>query len=199
MTPTAVLAAAVLLAAVAGAALFAAEPSSNPAAGTGAAADAAGDARTTPSGLKIIAVKAATPDDALARKGDLVFVHYTGRLTDGKKFDSSLDRNEPIDFILGTGKVIKGWDEGLEGMASAKSASSSSRPNSATANAAPAAASSPPTRPWSSTSNSSASSATSERPRAGHAAAHTHAACGPVGDSRGFRINLQRLRRQPYL
>ena len=55
-------------------------------------------------------------EGAVATKGKTVSVHYTGRLTDGTKFDSSYDRGQPIDFPLGGGVVIKGWDQGIEGM-----------------------------------------------------------------------------------
>ena len=69
---------------------------------------------TTSSGLKYVDEKVGEGEEA--KSGNVVEVHYTGRLTDGTKFDSSLDRNQPFAFKLGAGQVIKGWDEGVAGM-----------------------------------------------------------------------------------
>lgn len=54
--------------------------------------------------------------DRVTKKGDTISVHYVGTLTDGTKFDSSVDRGTPFDFQLGAGMVIAGWDQGLLGM-----------------------------------------------------------------------------------
>ncbi len=69
---------------------------------------------TTKSGLKYYDSKVG--DGAEAKAGDTVVVHYTGTLTNGKKFDSSVDRGKPFDFRLGARQVIAGWDEGVAGM-----------------------------------------------------------------------------------
>ncbi|KAL1131677.1 hypothetical protein AAG570_011290 [Ranatra chinensis] len=51
-----------------------------------------------------------------SKKGDFLHMHYTGKLEDGTVFDSSYDRDQPLTFTLGSGQVIKGWDQGLMGM-----------------------------------------------------------------------------------
>ena len=55
-------------------------------------------------------------DGAEAQSGKEITVHYTGWLTDGTQFDSSIDRKQPLSIVLGVGQVIKGWDQGIEGM-----------------------------------------------------------------------------------
>lgn len=67
-----------------------------------------------PSGLKYVDRVVGTGDEAVA--GKTVNVHYTGWLENGKQFDSSVDRGQPFSFPLGAGRVIKGWDEGVQGM-----------------------------------------------------------------------------------
>src|ERR1700746_272087 len=69
---------------------------------------------TTKSGLKYQDIKVGK--GAVPRTGQTVVVHYTGWLTNGTKFDSSVDRKKPFEFTLGAGRVIKGWDEGVQGM-----------------------------------------------------------------------------------
>ncbi|WP_323072068.1 FKBP-type peptidyl-prolyl cis-trans isomerase [Mycetohabitans endofungorum] len=69
---------------------------------------------TTVSGLQYDDLTEGT--GALVQAGQTVSVHYTGWLTDGQKFDSSKDRNQPFSFALGAGMVIRGWDEGVQGM-----------------------------------------------------------------------------------
>jgi FKBP-type peptidyl-prolyl cis-trans isomerase FkpA len=70
--------------------------------------------QTTDSGLKY--EELVEGDGLVAETGQQVSVHYTGWLTDGSKFDSSVDRNQPFEFSLGRGMVIRGWDEGVAGM-----------------------------------------------------------------------------------
>lgn len=73
-----------------------------------------GEPTKTPSGLEYWDIKQGT--GATAEKGQTVQVHYTGWLTNGKKFDSSVGSGKPFSFRLGAGDVIKGWDEGVAGM-----------------------------------------------------------------------------------
>lgn len=69
---------------------------------------------TTPSGLRYVDEVVGTGDSPSA--GKKVRVHYTGTLTDGTKFDSSVDRGTPFEFVIGVGQVIRGWDEGVMSM-----------------------------------------------------------------------------------
>jgi FKBP-type peptidyl-prolyl cis-trans isomerase len=73
-----------------------------------------GEPTKTASGLQYWDIKVGT--GAVALSGHHVKVDYTGWLTDGKKFDSSVGTGKPFDFMLGAGQVIKGWDEGVAGM-----------------------------------------------------------------------------------
>lgn len=74
----------------------------------------AGQEVTTASGLKYVDQVLGTGEVATAGKNTTV--HYTGWLENGKKFDSSVDRGQPFSFPLGAGRVIQGWDEGVQGM-----------------------------------------------------------------------------------
>jgi FKBP-type peptidyl-prolyl cis-trans isomerase len=81
---------------------------------TSAPTKVTGDGVKTDSGLQYWDIKVGTGDEA--KNGDKVKVHYTGWFTSGKKFDSSVDAQQPYTFTLGQGNVIKGWDEGVAGM-----------------------------------------------------------------------------------
>jgi FKBP-type peptidyl-prolyl cis-trans isomerase FkpA len=73
-----------------------------------------GDGVKTDSGLQYWEIRVGTGE--VAKEGSHVRVHYTGWLTTGKKFDSSVDRGQPFDFTIGNGEVIRGWEEGVAGM-----------------------------------------------------------------------------------
>ena len=94
--------------------LFTLASASAHAGGSEAPSKTTGKATKTASGLQYWDLKKGT--GAVAKAGNTVKVHYTGWLTDGKKFDSSVDRNEPFSFKLGAGMVIPGWDQGVAGM-----------------------------------------------------------------------------------
>jgi FKBP-type peptidyl-prolyl cis-trans isomerase len=81
---------------------------------TNAPTKVTGDGVKTDSGLQYWEIKIGF--GPFAKAGDHVKVHYTGWLVTGKKFDSSVDANQPYEFTLGKGEVIKGWDEGVAGM-----------------------------------------------------------------------------------
>ena len=81
---------------------------------TSAPTKVTGDGVKTASGLQYWDIKVGT--GTAAKEGSHVRVHYTGWLTTGKKFDSSVDAGKPFDFTIGNGDVIKGWEEGVAGM-----------------------------------------------------------------------------------
>jgi FKBP-type peptidyl-prolyl cis-trans isomerase len=81
---------------------------------TNAPTKVVGNGVRTPSGLVYWDIRVGTGD--VAKEGSHVRVHYTGWLTNGKKFDSSVDAGTPFDFTIGNGEVIKGWEEGVSGM-----------------------------------------------------------------------------------
>ncbi|MEN9649663.1 MAG: hypothetical protein RL094_630 [Candidatus Parcubacteria bacterium] len=66
--------------------------------------------------LGVAIYKSSSDMSQIAQNGDTVYVHYTGTLENGTKFDSSYDRGQPLPFVLGAGMVIRGWDQGILGM-----------------------------------------------------------------------------------
>jgi FKBP-type peptidyl-prolyl cis-trans isomerase len=81
---------------------------------TNAPSKVTGDGVKTADGLQYWEIRIGTGE--VAKEGSHVRVHYTGWLTTGKKFDSSVDAGTPFDFTIGNGEVIKGWEEGVAGM-----------------------------------------------------------------------------------
>ncbi|MGA9303867.1 MAG: FKBP-type peptidyl-prolyl cis-trans isomerase [Candidatus Sulfotelmatobacter sp.] len=81
---------------------------------TSAPTKVTGDGVKTDSGLVYWDIRVGNGE--VAKEGSHVRVHYTGWLTNGKKFDSSVDAGKPFDFTIGNGEVIKGWEEGVAGM-----------------------------------------------------------------------------------
>ncbi len=117
IVPVALLAGLILIACGGGGKNEEASPGTTPAAtaGTeGGPPPVSAEATVTASGLQIIDIEVGSGEEASA--GQTVVVDYTGWLADGTKFDSSIDRNQPLRFILGVGQVIPGWDEGVVGM-----------------------------------------------------------------------------------
>jgi len=108
-----------IIAALMAAALWAQTPTQKPKTqvvrpNTNAPTKVTGDGVKTDSGLQYWDINVGTGD--IAKDGSHVKVHYTGWLTTGKKFDSSVDAHQPFEFTIGKGEVIKGWDEGVTGM-----------------------------------------------------------------------------------
>jgi peptidylprolyl isomerase len=106
---TRVVAAVIIVALVAGGAAYLFAPSLRGGAGGGGGGEV-----TTPSGLKYTDLVVGTGPSP--SPGQTAVVHYTGTLTGGRKFDSSVDRGRPYEFVLGQGRVIKGWEEGVATM-----------------------------------------------------------------------------------
>jgi FKBP-type peptidyl-prolyl cis-trans isomerase len=106
-------AAVVVMVALAAASVVA-QSAGKPLSKTSAPTKVTGDGVKTASGLVYWDIRVGTGD--VAKEGNHVRVHYTGWLTNGKKFDSSVDAGKPFDFTIGNGEVIKGWEEGVAGM-----------------------------------------------------------------------------------
>ncbi|HEY6337878.1 MAG TPA: FKBP-type peptidyl-prolyl cis-trans isomerase [Candidatus Sulfotelmatobacter sp.] len=114
MTKSLIVIAMVVVAAIALWAQTAAKKSAAGHPNTNAPTKVTGDGVKTDSGLQYWDIRVG--NGQVAKEGSHVRVHYTGWLTTGKKFDSSVDAGKPFDFTIGNGEVIKGWEEGVSGM-----------------------------------------------------------------------------------